>query len=107
MIDKPGCTAHPTLDLRKGYFQPDQPLPELPFAILVDNTLSALHQCAAWWRDQFSVRVIGITGSVGKSSTKELTASVLSRRFITLKSSGNMNNEIGLPLSVLKLDCRP
>jgi UDP-N-acetylmuramoyl-tripeptide--D-alanyl-D-alanine ligase len=103
LIDQPGCTAHPTLDLRKGYFQPDQPLLKPPFAILVDNTLSALHQCAAWWRDQFSVRVIGITGSVGKSSTKELTASVLSRRFITLKSSGNMNNEIGLPLSVLKL----
>lgn len=103
LIDQPGCTTRPILDLRKGHYHSGQPLPEPPFAILVDNTLSSLQQCASWWRDQFPVRVIGITGSVGKSSTKELTASVLSRRFVTLKSTGNMNNEIGLPLSVLKL----
>lgn len=104
LIDQPGCTSHPVVDLRKGSFNPTLALPPAPFALLVDNTLLALQKSAGWWRDQFSLRVIGITGSVGKSSTKELMASVLSRRFITLKSAGNMNNEIGLPLSILKLN---
>ncbi len=53
----------------------------------------------------FAVQVIGITGSVGKTSTKELTHSVLSQRYRTFKSPGNRNNEIGLPLTLL--DLRP
>ncbi len=103
LINQPGCTNRPIIDLRQGAEISFSGLPEMPFAILVDDALTALQQAATWWRNQFDLRVIGITGSVGKSSTKELTASVLSRRFITLKSSGNMNNEIGLPLTILKL----
>ena len=49
------------------------------------------------------MRVIGITGSVGKSTTKELIAEVLSQRYVTLRSPGNLNNEIGLPLTLLRL----
>jgi UDP-N-acetylmuramoyl-tripeptide--D-alanyl-D-alanine ligase len=62
-----------------------------------------LQQIARFWRRQLDLRVIGITGSVGKSTTKEMIAEVLSTRYHTLKSPGNMNNEIGLPLTVLKL----
>ena len=77
----------------------------LPMCLKVADTLQALQQLAAWWRARFfEVRVIGITGSVGKSTTKELTWSVLRRRFNTLKSPGNLNNEIGLPLTLLALE---
>ncbi len=71
---------------------------------LVDNTVAALQKIAAFWRRKLpQLRVIGITGSVGKSTTKEAIAQVLSQRYITLKSMANLNNEIGLPLSVLRL----
>ena len=76
---------------------------ENPFCIRVENTLEALQTLAAWWRRALPVRVIGITGSVGKSSTKELTAEVLSYRFSTAKNPGNYNNEIGLPLTILNV----
>lgn len=79
-------------------------LPEAPFCFLVEDALKALQQAARTWRRMCKVRVIGITGSVGKSTTKELTAEVLSQRFHTLKSRGNLNNEIGLPLTLLQLE---
>ncbi len=103
LIDHEIETDYPILDLRNG--KVEQTLLEgvSPRCLLVNNTLTALQTIAAYWRKQFNVRVVGITGSVGKSSSKDLIASVLSRRFITLKSQGNMNNEIGLPLSLLKL----
>lgn len=69
----------------------------------VENTVTALQQIARSWRRKLDLRVIGITGSVGKSTTKELIAEVLSTRYRTLKSPGNLNNEIGLPLTLLKL----
>jgi UDP-N-acetylmuramoyl-tripeptide--D-alanyl-D-alanine ligase len=75
----------------------------LPVCLRVDNTLKALQQIARFWRRKLDLRVIGITGSVGKSTTKEMVAEVLSMRYRTLKSMGNLNNEIGLPLSVLRL----
>ena len=75
----------------------------LPLVILVDDTLRALQSLARNWRARSAVRVIGITGSVGKTSTKEVTAAVLARRYRTLKSSGNQNNEIGVPLTLLNL----
>ncbi len=72
--------------------------------IQVPDTLKALHQIAAAWRQRFAaLRVIGVTGSIGKTSTKELVAQVLSQRFNTLKSEGNLNSETGLPLQVLRL----
>jgi UDP-N-acetylmuramoyl-tripeptide--D-alanyl-D-alanine ligase len=74
-----------------------------PVCIQVQDSLAGLQQLAAFWRRKFKVRVIGITGSVGKSTTKELVGAVLSTRYETLKSEGNFNNEIGLPLTLLKL----
>jgi UDP-N-acetylmuramoyl-tripeptide--D-alanyl-D-alanine ligase len=75
-----------------------------PVCILVDDPLAALQRVAAAWRSRFSARVVGITGSVGKTTTKEITAAVLRQRFVTLKNQGNLNNEIGLPLTVLELN---
>jgi UDP-N-acetylmuramoyl-tripeptide--D-alanyl-D-alanine ligase len=77
--------------------------PGLPICLIVPDSLAALQQVAAYWRRQHDVRVIGITGSVGKTTSKEVIAAVLSQRFRTLKSEGNYNNEIGLPLTLLNL----
>jgi UDP-N-acetylmuramoyl-tripeptide--D-alanyl-D-alanine ligase len=74
-----------------------------PFCLRVDNTVSALQKIARFWRRQLNLRVVGITGSVGKSTTKEVVAQVLNQRFRTLKNPGNLNNEIGLPLTMLRL----
>lgn len=75
----------------------------LPVCILVENTLAALQGLAAGWRQRFDLRVVGITGSVGKSTTKEAIAAVLAERYALLKSEGSFNNEIGLPLTLLRL----
>jgi len=79
------------------------PPEEEHFCILVEDSLKALQQIARFYRRRFSLRVIGITGSVGKSTTKEVVAEVLSQRYRTLKNPGNLNNEIGLPLTLLSL----
>ncbi len=71
--------------------------------ISVDDPLMALHRLAAYHRRQFTLTVVGITGSVGKTSTKEVVAAVLSRRFRTLKSKHNYNSEATLPTAVLQL----
>ena len=89
-----------TVDARAGHGEYPA---RLPVCILVDDTMHALQAIARAWRARFNVRLIGVTGSVGKTSTKELIAAVLSRRFRTLKSEGNQNNEIGLPLTLLNL----
>ena len=70
----------------------------------MEDTLIALQKIAAHWRRQHDIKVVGITGSVGKTSTKELTASLLSQKFTVLKNPGNRNNEIGLPLTLLELE---
>ncbi len=75
----------------------------VPLCLRVENTVTALQHIARFWRRKLDLRVVGITGSVGKSTTKEMIAEVLSTRYRTLKSPGNLNNEIGLPLTVLKL----
>ncbi len=67
------------------------------------DTEKALQQIAAFWRSKHDLRVVGITGSVGKSTTKELVSEVLSQRYRTLKNLGNQNNEIGLPLTLTRL----
>jgi len=75
----------------------------IPVCLVVPNSVAALQKAAGYWRQQNSVRVIGITGSVGKTTSKEFISSVLSQRYRTLKSEGNYNNEIGLPLTLLCL----
>ena len=103
LIQKEISASFRTLDLRNGLSK-DSPLDlTLPICLRVDNTISALQQIARFWRRKLDLRVIGITGSVGKSTTKEMIAEVLGTRYRTLKSPGNLNNEIGLPLTILKL----
>lgn len=72
--------------------------------LLVDNPLIALQRLAAGVRRHWGKRVIGITGSAGKTTTKEAVAAVLSAKFSVLKSQGNLNNGFGLPLQLLKLE---
>jgi len=97
----------PILDLRNPVTSEelDRQLTRLEdaFCIQVPDPLLALQQVAKFWRSKLKVEVIGITGSVGKSTTKEVVAEVLSQRYRTLKSKGNLNNEIGLPLTMLSL----
>lgn len=98
----------PTIDLRGKPNLLEVTLPSnvmrgAPFCLRVANSLQALQDIARNYRRKMNVRVIGITGSVGKSTTKELVAEVLSQRYRTLKNTGNLNNEIGLPLTLLRL----
>lgn len=72
--------------------------------IKVEDTLEALQKAAAWYRNQFSVKVIGITGSVGKTTTKEMIAAAVETKYKTLKTKGNMNSQVGLPLMMFYLD---
>ena len=92
------------LDLRDGKISGQEQISyEKPFAIRVNNTVEALQKTAACHRRELSrMNVVGITGSVGKTTTKELIYDVLSGHFSTLKTLGNMNNEIGLPLTLLR-----
>ncbi len=71
--------------------------------IKVENTSKAILDIARYYRSKFEIPVIGITGSVGKTSTKEMISAVLSGRFNVHKTAGNFNNEIGLPLTLFKL----
>ncbi|MBN1402052.1 MAG: UDP-N-acetylmuramoyl-tripeptide--D-alanyl-D-alanine ligase [Anaerolineae bacterium] len=75
-----------------------------PVAVVVPDALRALQRFAAFWRLQHpDVRVVAVTGSVGKTTAKEAIAAVLAQRYRTLKSVGNYNNEIGLPLTLMEL----
>ena len=71
--------------------------------ILVPSTAAALQNLAAFYRAQLETIVVGVTGSVGKTTAKEMCAAVLSRRFSTLKTQGNFNNELGVPLTLFRL----
>ncbi len=73
-------------------------------AVMVKDTAKALRDIAAWHRNKFDIPVVGITGSVGKTSTKDMVACVLSKKYDVLKTQGNFNNEIGLPLTLLNLE---
>lgn len=75
---------------------------DIPY-ILVQDSFIALKNIATWYRMQLNIPVIGITGSVGKTSTKEFVSSVLMQRYNVLKTEGNYNNEIGLPLTILQI----
>jgi UDP-N-acetylmuramoyl-tripeptide--D-alanyl-D-alanine ligase len=74
-----------------------------PLVIRVSDVLKAMQEAATFWRLQHNPRVVSVTGSVGKTTTKELIACVLSQRYRVLRSMGSYNNEIGLPLTLLQL----
>lgn len=103
LVQRAISEQHRVLDLRTGSAEGSLAIPEMPFCLLVHDSLKALQQVARFWRRKLNIRVIGITGSVGKSTTKELVAEVLEQRYRTLKNPGNLNNEIGLPVSLLRL----
>jgi len=78
---------------------------EIDAAIIqVADPLAALQELAAWWRSRHAVRVVGITGSTGKTIAKEIAADVLSRTMRTLRNEGNLNSETGLPMTLLRLE---
>jgi UDP-N-acetylmuramoyl-tripeptide--D-alanyl-D-alanine ligase len=103
LVQKDLSAQFNTLDIRGWSLMEDFTIPDEPFCLLVDDSLKALQEIARFWRNKLNLRVIGITGSVGKSTTKELVAEVLGQRYHTFKNPGNLNNEIGLPLSLLRL----
>ncbi len=96
LSDKERLPSTGTLSGQKGN--------DAPFVIHVDDTLSALQDLARFHRQRLPVRVVGVTGTNGKSTTKEMIASIAETTFKTLKTRGNLNNHIGLPLNVLELD---
>jgi UDP-N-acetylmuramoyl-tripeptide--D-alanyl-D-alanine ligase len=81
---------------------PDEPPANVPL-VLVEDTTRSLGKLAAWHRSRFSVPVVGITGSIGKTTVKELTAAVLATRWDVLKPASSFNNQWGLPLTLLRL----
>mgnify|MGYP001143668650 CR=1 FL=1 len=102
LIERPVVPEMLTIDLR----QEASPVPDpisTPVQLVVEDSVRAMQVAAAAWRDLFPVRVIGITGSVGKSSTKELTHAVLSSRYRTFKTPGNRNSVLGLPPALFQL----
>jgi len=92
------------LDVRQSPFQFPVSSFQLPVCFIVEDSLKALQQLAAYWRGKHTPRVVGVTGSIGKTTAKEMIGSVLCQRFRTLKSKGNYNSETGLPLTLLKLE---
>lgn len=83
----------------------DEPNPPENIAVLlVEDTLKALQDLALWYRNTLKAKIVGVTGSNGKTSTKDITAGVLSQKFKTQKTMGNFNTEIGVPYTLLSLD---
>ena len=80
----------------------DREVPNFP-VLRVDDTLKAYQTLARWWRDRFSIPIVAVTGSVGKTTTTELIAAVLSTGGNVLKTQYNYNNEIGVPKTLLDL----
>jgi UDP-N-acetylmuramoyl-tripeptide--D-alanyl-D-alanine ligase len=73
-------------------------------AVLVGDTRTALQSLAKWYKDKFKLKVVGITGTNGKTTTKEMIAEILSRKYEVLRSEKSFNNQIGVPLTLLKLN---
>ena len=94
-----GCLDNGALAVISEHVIEDEKRP----VIVVESSLKALRDLAAFYRSQLDIKVVGITGSVGKTSTKETIASVLATKYRVLKTVGNFNNEIGLPLTVFRL----
>lgn len=94
--------AHAAISAGASYAIIDEPqTPENEKFILVDNVLATLQQLATWHRKKLGLPIIAITGSNGKTTTKELTASVLKQKFKIDFTQGNLNNHIGVPLTLL------
>ncbi|MBQ2582258.1 MAG: UDP-N-acetylmuramoyl-tripeptide--D-alanyl-D-alanine ligase [Ruminococcus sp.] len=72
--------------------------------IIVDSTAKALLDLAGYYRDKFDIPLVGVTGSVGKTTTKDMIALVVAQKYKTLKTQGNLNNEIGMPKTLFGLD---
>jgi UDP-N-acetylmuramoyl-tripeptide--D-alanyl-D-alanine ligase len=89
--------------VRRG-FEPAMPPARDIVVIAVPDTLTALGDMSSWWRHQYPNTVVGITGSAGKTTTKEMAAAILGRKRPILKNQGNLNNLIGLPLTLLLLE---
>jgi len=103
-----GCTVVDTRDRQifreqAGRLLSLQPVQQTPVCLLVPDSLGALQQLADFWRTRHIVRVIAVTGSVGKTTTKEMLAAVLSQRYQVLKSERSVNTATGLPLALLRL----
>ena len=80
--------------------EPDEKIGSIVF---VENTVKAIQQIAAYKRSQVDIPVVAVTGSVGKTSTKDIVAAVMSQKYKVLKTQGNLNNDIGLPFTLLRL----
>ena len=78
------------------------PLGEKPI-VLVKDCREALQKAAAWYREQFAIPVVGVTGSVGKTTAKEMVAQALTAKFRVLKTAGNQNSQVGVPITVCGL----
>lgn len=90
---------------KASLWKKDEPVEVADFPLIfVDDTLDALQQLAKSYREQLNVKVIGITGSNGKTSTKDILASLLSTQYKTHKTMKNYNNQIGVPLTILEMD---
>lgn len=91
--------AYGTLTSRElDSYDPDK------FYVLVEDTMLALGQLSHYYRHKFDVKVVAVTGSVGKTTTKDMVAAVLSERFNVLKTDGNFNNNIGVPKTLFRLN---
>jgi UDP-N-acetylmuramoyl-tripeptide--D-alanyl-D-alanine ligase len=97
LVEQPISDEYATIDLRSPLPSTTPPSVSTPVCLVVADSIAALQTSAKAWRARFPVEVIGITGSVGKTSTKELTHAVLSSRYRTFKSPGNRNSILGLP----------
>lgn len=76
------------------------------FYVKVENTMLALRDLAHYYRHKFNIKVVAVTGSVGKTTSKDMIASVLSERFCVLKTDGNFNNNIGVPKTLFRLNSK-
>jgi UDP-N-acetylmuramoyl-tripeptide--D-alanyl-D-alanine ligase len=96
------------LELRASFVMPDGAVrtgesASAPLIFIVPDSRDGLQKLAEHWRARMPAVAIGITGSVGKTTTKEIVANVVEQRYTTVRSEGNLNNEIGLPLTLLRL----
>lgn len=94
-----GCILNNNIELDLEYLNSLSDI----FVVVVNDTIECLQELAKYKRSLYNIPVIGITGSVGKTSTKDIIASVLSKKYKVLKTEGNYNNHIGVPLTILSL----